>query len=199
MTTQQLTFPLAPLVLADLLTPSRARNAALVFAGAMLTVLGAQVSIPVPPSPVPITGQTFAVVVAGAALGAKRGAGSQALYVLIGLFFPVYSDGKEGLDVLWGPTGGYLVGFIVAAWIIGRLAELGADRRPALAIVSFGLAQLAIFGIGVPWLKVSADMTWARAIHDGFTIFLVGGAIKAVCAGLALPAAWRIVGRIDRG
>lgn len=187
-----------PLVLGDVLPGTRARDVALVLGGALLTVLGAQISIHVPPSPVPITGQTLAVVVAGAALGANRGAMSQLLYVVLGLFLPVYADGAQGLDVVWGATGGYLVGFVVAAYVVGALAERGADRRPLVAFAAFCLGQLCIFGIGVPWLKVSTDMAWSTAIHDGFAIFIVGGLIKAVVAGAVTPAAWRLVRRVER-
>ena len=121
------------MVLADAIPGARVRDAALILCGALLTVLGAQIAIQVPPSPVPITGQTLAVVLAGGALGARRGASSQLLYLVLGLFLPVYSDGAQGLDVLWGATGGYIVGFILAAYLVGRLAERGADRRPLVA------------------------------------------------------------------
>jgi biotin transport system substrate-specific component len=184
-------------VLADAIPGTWARDIALVVAGALLTVLGAQISIPVPPSPVPVTGQTLGVVIAGAALGWKRGAASQLLYVALGLFLPVYSDGASGFDVIWGATGGYLVGFIIAAGLIGRLAELGADRKPHIAFLAFCAGQLAIFGIGVPWLKVATDMTWADAIHNGFTLFIVGGIIKALLGAAVMPSAWRAVKKID--
>src|SRR3712207_4278077 len=158
-------------VLADAIPGTWARDIALVLAGALLTVLGAQISIPIPLSPVPVTGQTLAVVVAGAALGWRRGAASQLLYLAMGLFLPVYADGASGFDVVWGATGGYLVGFVLAAALIGRIAELGGDRKVLVAFVSFCAAQLAVFGIGVPWLKVSTGMAWSDAIHDGFAIF----------------------------
>jgi len=96
-----------------------------------------------------------------------------------------------------GATGGYLVGFVIAAAVIGWLAEHGADRRPALAILTFAAGQLIIFGIGVPWLKVSTGMSWSTAIHSGFTIFVFGGLVKAVIAGVAVPGAWRLVRRAD--
>jgi biotin transport system substrate-specific component len=184
-----------PLVLADALPSSRLRDAALVAGGAGLTALGAQIAIHVPPSPVPVTGQTLAVVVAGAALGARRGAASQLLYVLLGLFLPIYSDGASGIVVIWGATGGYLVGFVLAAGLIGRVAEQGFDRRRRTAILAFAAGQLVVFGIGVPWLAVSTGMAWGDAIHNGFTIFIVGGIMKAVLAGFATPAAWRFVNR----
>jgi biotin transport system substrate-specific component len=185
------------LVLSDALPNVRARDVVLVLAGALLTVLGAQISIDVPPSPVPVTGQTLAVVIAGAALGSRRGAASQMLYLLLGLFLPVYADGGQGLHVIWGATGGYIVGFVIAAWVIGRLAERGADRRPLVAMASFALAQLVVFGIGVPWLKAATGMSWSTAIHDGFLLFIAGGVIKAIVAGLATPAAWKLVRRVD--
>ncbi len=109
----------------------------------------------------------------------------------------MYSDGASGFDVIWGATGGYLIGFIVAAWIVGRMAEGGADRRFGSATIAFALGQLSIFAIGVPWLKVSTGMDWATAIHDGFTIFIIGGIIKAALAGVLAPAAWRLVKKIE--
>jgi biotin transport system substrate-specific component len=187
-----------PLVLADAVPGARVRDAALVVGGALLTVLGAQVSIDVPPSPVPITGQTLAVLVAGAALGWKRGAASQLLYLLLGLALPVYADGAHGPGVVLGATGGYLVGFVVAAALVGRLAELGADRRPEVAFLAFCAGQLAIFGIGVPWLKLATDMSWATALHDGLAIFLVAGLVKAAVGAGLTPVAWRAVRRVER-
>jgi biotin transport system substrate-specific component len=185
------------MVLGDVIPGDRVRDVALVLAGAALTALGAQIAIHTGASPVPITGQTLAVVVAGAALGSQRGMLSQLLYVVVGLFLPVYSDGASGVDVIWGATGGYLVGFIVAAWIVGRMAEGGADRRFGSATIAFALGQLSIFAIGVPWLKVSTGMDWSTAIHDGFTIFIIGGLIKAALAGGLAPAAWRLVKKIE--
>ena len=184
-------------VLGDVLPGARTRDVLLVCAGALLTVLGAQLAIHIPPSPVPVTGQTLAVVLAGAALGARRGMASQALYVVLGLFLPVYADGASGLDVIWGATGGYLVGFVLAAGLIGHLAERGADRRPPVAFAAFCGGQLLVFGIGVPWLKISTGMDWSTAIHDGFAIFIVGGIIKALVGAGLVPAAWRAVRRLD--
>jgi len=185
-------------VLADVIPGTWARDVVLVIAGALLTVLGAQIAIHVPPSPVPVTGQTLAVVIAGASLGARRGAASQALYLVLGLFLPVYADGEQGLQVIWGATGGYIVGFVVAAYLIGRLAEMGADRKLHLAFLSFCAGQLAVFGIGVPWLKVAADLSWADAFHHGFVLFIAGGLMKAALAGALTPLAWRGVRRLER-
>jgi biotin transport system substrate-specific component len=156
-----------------------------------------QIAIPVPPSPVPVTGQTLAVVLCGAALGANRGALSMLLWATMGLFLPVYSDGGSGLDHVWGATGGYIVGFIFAAYAVGWLAERGADRKVLVAFASFVVGQLIVFGFGVPWLKVSADMTWADAVHNGFALFIVGGLIKAAVAAAVVPSAWHLVKRVD--
>lgn len=185
------------LVLADVLPGARVRDALLVLGGALFMALMAQIAIEVPPSPVPITGQTLGVVLIGSALGANRGVSAVALYVVMGLFMPVYSDGGMGIDHLLGATGGYLIGFVIAAYVVGRLAELGADRRPVIAFASFCLAQLIVFGIGVPWLKIWAGSDWSTAIHNGFTLFIVGGLIKAAIAAIALPSAWRLARRID--
>ena len=186
-------------VLGDVVPGARVRDVALVIAGAALTALGAQISIMTEASPVPITGQTLGVVIAGAALGARRGALSQLLYVLAGFVLPIYSGGAHGLDVIWGASGGYLVGFVLAAGLIGWLAEHGADRRPLSATAAFVVAQLSVFLIGVPWLKVAIDVSWGTAIHEGFVVFIIGGLIKAALAGVLAPAAWRLVRRIDRG
>ncbi|HET6506978.1 MAG TPA: biotin transporter BioY [Baekduia sp.] len=183
-------------VLADAFGGTRVRDAALVAGGAGLTAALAQVSIPIPPSPVPVTGQTLAVVLAGAALGARRGAASQLLYLLVGLFLPVYAGGDSGAHVVWGSSGGYLFGFVLAAGLVGWAAQRGADRRPLLAALTFAGGQLAVFGIGVPWLKVSADLGWGTAVHYGFTVFVVGGIVKAVVAAGLLPSAWRLARRV---
>jgi biotin transport system substrate-specific component len=186
------------LVLADVVPAARFRDVVLVLAGAALTALLAQVSIPMPPSPVPITGQTLAVVLVGASLGSRRGAAALGLYVLAGMALPVYAEGKSGSSVLFGATGGYLVGFVLAAFAIGWIAERGGDRRVVSAVLAGLVGQLLVFGIGVPWLKVSAGMDWGTAIHDGFAIFIVGGIVKALIAGVALPSAWRLARRVDR-
>jgi biotin transport system substrate-specific component len=189
--------PARHVVLADLAAGTRLRTLALVVGGAALTAVAAQIAIPIPPSPVPVTAQTLAVLLAGAALGARRGAASQALYLLAGLFLPVYSDGGQGLSHVWGATGGYLVGFVLAAYVIGLLAERGADRRVLSAFAIFVAGQVIVFGIGVPWLMVATGMDLATALHHGFAIFIVGGLFKAGAGGLLVPSAWRLARRIE--
>jgi biotin transport system substrate-specific component len=179
-------------VLADALPGARVRDALLVVTGALLTAACAQISFHIPGSPVPLTGQTFAVVLVGAGLGARRGGLSMILYVALGLVLPVYAGGGQGTGVLFGASGGYLVGFVLAAYAMGFVAERGGDRRVATAVAAFAVGQLLIFGIGVPWLKLDASLSWGAAIHEGFTIFILGGIVKAVLAGILMPSAWRL-------
>jgi biotin transport system substrate-specific component len=188
----------APLVLGDVIPGDRVRDAVLVLGGAALTALMAQIAIDVPPSPVPITGQTLAVGLVGATLGARRGATSMALYAFLGLFLPVFSEGSSGWHVIWGATGGYIIGFIVAAWVIGWMAEHGADRHVGLAFLAFVAGQLVIFAFGLAGLKISVEESWGWTLHNGFVIFIVGGLVKAAVGAVALPGAWRIVRRFER-
>ena len=187
--------PRAPIVLADLVPRTLARDAVLVLAAALLTAACARISIPVPGSPVPVTGQTFAVMLTAAALGARRGAAGQALYVALGLFLPFYSDGESGPDVIVGATGGYLLGFIVAGYVVGALAERRADRSPRTALPTFAVGHAIIFALGVPWLAVAADLPPVEALEAGLVPFIPGGILKALLAAGLLPAAWALVGR----
>jgi biotin transport system substrate-specific component len=185
-----------PQVLADLVPRVRARDAALVLAAAALTAGCAQISFYLPGNPVPVTGQTFAVLLTGAALGANRGAAAMLLYVLIGMVgLPVYADGKHGMDVITGASGGYLVGFLAASWVVGRLAEQRMDRTPVRALPLFLLGSAIIYGIGVPWLAVSAGQPLDWALSNGFVDFIPGDLVKAAVAAGLLPIAWKLAGR----
>ena len=183
-----------PRVLADLVSRTLARDAALVLGAALFTALCAQISFPLPGSPVPVTGQTFAVLLTGAALGANRGASGQLLYVALGLTgLPFYADGESGAQVVFGATGGYLVAFPLAAWICGKAAELRYDRSPLKALPVFALGSLVVFLVGVPWLAVAADLDLRTAIDLGFVPFILGGIVKAALAAGLLPTAWRLL------
>jgi biotin transport system substrate-specific component len=184
-------------VLADALPQARVRDATLVLGGALLTALFAQIEINVPPSPVPVTGQTLAVGLVGATLGARRGASSLALYALLGLLLPFYAGGESGWHVIWGASGGYIVGFVFAAGAIGWLAERGADRKALAAFAAFVVGQLIVFAFGLAGLKIAVGESWSWTIHNGFSIFIVGGLIKALIGALALPSAWRLVRRFE--
>ena len=185
-------------VLADALPGARVRDALLVLTGALLTAACAQISIKLPGTPVPLTGQTFAVVLVGAGLGARRGGASLLLYLLLGLVAPVYASGDQGTGILFGASGGYIFGFVLAAYAMGLIAERGGDRRVLSAVVAFAVGQLLIYGVGVPWLKADTSLSWSAAIHEGFTIFILGGVIKALLAGLLMPSAWRLQRSLSR-
>jgi biotin transport system substrate-specific component len=185
-----------PRVLADLVPRVRARDAALILAAAALTALCAQISFYLPGNPVPVTGQTFAVLLSGAALGANRGAAAMLLYVLAGMVgLPVYADGNHGIDIVTGATGGYLIGFLVAGWVVGKLAEARFDRTPVKALPLFVVGSAIIYAIGVPWLAVSADQSLSWAISNGFVDFIPGDLVKAAAAAGVLPLAWKLAGR----
>ena len=192
------------LTIADFLVPirlgervnARVRVVALVVAGALLIYLTARIVIPVPGSPVPITGQTFGVLLVGGALGFRRGLVAVSLYVMLGVIgLPFFAEGKGGLSVIWGATGGYLVGFILAGALVGRLAELGWDRGIGGALGAMLLGSVVIYAIGLPWLGVVVSASPAETIEMGLTPFLFGDALKLVLAGVLFPVAWWVVGR----
>ncbi len=173
-------------------------TAASIVGFALLTAAAAQVRIPLPFTPVPITGQTFAVLLSGAALGATAGGASQLLYVAMGAAgLPFFAGGTSGWDVVTGATGGYLLGFVVAAVIVGFLAERRQDRTVWSAVPAFLAGSVIIYLIGVPVLYATVDSitTGEQAITAGFTPFIVGDLIKVGLAGLLLPTAWRLSGR----
>lgn len=175
---------------------SRLRHVALIAIGAAVIYASAKVSIPVPGSPVPITGQTFGVLLVGGALGFRRGLASVGLYVLIGLIgLPFFANGEGGVQVIVGAKGGYIVGFIVAGSLVGRLAELGWDRRIVGALGAMAIGNVVIYLFGVPWLMAVTHKDLAWGIANGLTPFLVGDAIKLILAAAAFPAAWWVVGR----
>ena len=174
----------------------RARHLVLIAVGALLIYLSALVSIPVPGSPVPVTGQTFGVLLVGGALGFRRGIASSGLYVLIGVVgLPFFAEGKGGIEVIWGATGGYLLGFVLAAAIVGRLAELGWDRNLAGSVGAMLIGSIAIYALGLPWLAWVTGQPADWVVANGLTPFLVGDALKLAFAAVVFPAAWWVVGR----
>jgi biotin transport system substrate-specific component len=184
-------------VLADRVLPrSLPTDAALVVGGAALTAALAQVAIPL--WPIPITGQTLAVLLVGASLGAARGAISMVLYALVGaLGAPIFSDASSGTSVLFGATGGYIIGFVLAAAFTGWLAQRRWERGLVRGMLAFVAGSGVVFLIGLPWLKVTLGLDWPATIAAGLTPFIVGGVIKAVIAALVLRGAWALVDRAD--
>jgi biotin transport system substrate-specific component len=192
-------------VLTDRLIPvpaldARARTAALVLGGALLTAAAAQLTFHLPWTPVPITGQTFAVLLVGGALGWVRGAASMALYVVLGAVgLPFYAEAADGSRGGWelatGATAGYLVGFILAAALVGWLAQSGQDRRLDTSLPAMLAGTAVIYVVGVAWLAHDLGIDSTTAMEYGLTPFVVGDAIKLLLAGALMPAAWRFADR----
>lgn len=192
------------LTIADFLVPVRVgesasprlRHVGLIVAGALLIFLTARISFVLPDNPVPFTMQNFGILVVGGALGLRRGSVAAIVYVLLGVVgLPFFAEGRGGLQVIWGATGGYLIGFIVAAALVGRLAELGWDRRLGGAIGATALGTIVIYAIGVPWLAVVVGLSAGDAIATGLVPFLLGDTLKLLAAAVVFPAAWWVVGR----
>jgi biotin transport system substrate-specific component len=172
-------------------------DVALVTVGSLLVTLMSQISIALPPSPVPITGQTFAVLIVGAVLGSKRGAASLAFYLAQGAAgLPVFAEHRSGLVTLLGPTGGYLFGFVLAAFIVGWLAERGLDRKWHTTLIPFLAGSIVIYAVGLPWL--AAFVGWDNAFAFGLWPYVTGDILKLIFAAAALPAAWELVKAFDR-
>jgi biotin transport system substrate-specific component len=177
-------------------TSPRIRNAVLVLLGAVFIFLTAKVAVPIPGNPVPFTLQNFGVLVVGGALGLRRGGAAALLYVLLGVVgLPFFAEGKGGIQVILGTTGGYIVGFILAGAVVGRLAELGWDRRIPGAIGATSIGTAIIYAVGVPWLAVTAGLSLAQAIEFGLLPFLALDIVKLLAAAAVFPAAWWLVGR----
>ena len=166
----------------------------LVVAGSGLVALAAQIEIPLGFTPVPISGQTFAVLLVGASLGPLLGASSLLLYFCVGLVgAPVYSGGDSGWVIVKGATGGYLVGFIVAAALTGWLAQRRWDRRFNSAVAAMLSGSVVIYLFGLPWLARTANLDLTGTLEAGLYPFVVGDLVKLYLAGMLLPGAWRLV------
>ena len=189
------------LTMMDALFPraTLARDMLLIFGFVAVTALGAQVAFYI--GLVPITGQTFAVLIAGALLGSKRGALSQLTYLGMGAMgAPIFAGWQGGPAVLMGPTGGYLVGFVAAAFVVGFLAERGWDRRTWSMALAMLIGNSVIYAIGLPWLSIwlghfaSADSVLAIGLYP----FIPGDLLKLVLAAVALPSGWALLNRFGR-
>jgi len=195
---------LTNVTVADIFRPCQKRHAAiydlaLVIGGSLLIALSAQVAFRLPFSPVPITGQTFAVLLIGALFGSRRGCLSVLLYVIEGAVgLPVFSLGRSGIPILLGETGGYIVGFIAAAYVTGLLAERGWDRRIKTAILAMALGNIVIYTFGVLWL-FCLRFIFRVPIGNGslFLVgvypFIAGDILKIILAAMILPAGWRLL------
>ena len=168
------------------------RDLLLIAAGAFLLAALAQIEIVLRFTPVPVTGQTFGVLLIGAALGSKRGASSIILYITEAtLGLPFFAGGASGLRVLTGATAGYLVGFAAAAYAVGWLAERGLERSFRTSIIPFLVGTLVIYACGVAWLSIVLG-SFSKAVALGLLPFLAGDAVKLLAASLVLPGAWKL-------
>ena len=170
------------------------RDVILVAAGSLLIAAAAQLRVFLPFTPVPVTGQTFAVLLIAALYGARRGATTAMIYISLGLMgLPVFSAAPPGPAALVSPTAGYLAGFVAAAWVTGSLSEKGWDRKPWTAALAMGIGSGVIFACGLLWLGRFTG--WSNVLQTGFFPFIPGDLLKIGLATLVLPAGWKLVGR----
>lgn len=170
-------------------------NVILVLAGTLLLTISAKISIALPFSPVPVTMQTFAVLLLGALLGSKRGSLTVLAYIAEGCAgLPVFAKGAAGFAYLLGPTGGYLVGFALAAYTTGYLAERGLDRRFGTTLLAMVAGNVVLFSFGIIWLSTFIGME--KAIIAGLAPFVAGELVKIAAAGALLPAGWKLLNRL---
>lgn len=189
-------YPSSALTLSDAVFPEAGRlgRACEVLAMSAVIALGAQIQVPLPFTPVPMTGQTFGVLMAGILLGARGGALAVAAYLAEGLLgMPFFAGGAAGPLVLAGPSGGYLIGFLPAAWLAGMLAERGWDRTPLRAAAAMLIGSFAIFAFGL--VGLARFVPASGLLQAGLLPFLPGDLLKAGLAAAALPGAWRLLGR----
>jgi biotin transport system substrate-specific component len=184
--------PNQPLVLADIVPGALLRDTALVVGSAALVGLLAQVSVHLSFTPVPITGQTLAVLLTSSTLGWRRGTAAMLLYALVGLAgVPWFAAGASGYV---GASCGYIIGFILCAAACGWLAEHRADRKLIGSIPAMFIGEIVMYTTGVIWLAVDLHVGAAKAISLGLTPFILGDLIKAGIAALVLPSAWKLYG-----
>lgn len=180
-------------VLADLVPGGLVRDLALVVGAAAFVGLSAQVAIPLPFTPVPLSLQTFAVLLSAAALGPMRGVAGMALYLLAGAAgVPWFAEQNSGTGFA---SFGYIIGFVLAAALVGALARRGADRTVPGTLLTMILGNLVIYAIGVPYLAQAIGVDLGEAVGLGVTPFLIGDGLKILLAAGLLPAAWYLTGR----
>lgn len=174
-----------------------AYDAALITGGSLLVAALAQVDVHLTPY-VPVTGQTFGVLLVAAALGSVRGGLSMLLYLVWGMIgLPFFAGGASGVPTLTLPTGGYLWGFVVAGVVVGWLAERGWDRSIGSAVGAMFIGNVVIFAFGVPWLAASVGLSAQEALAAGLYPFVIGDAVKLLLAAAVLPLAWRFTAPRD--
>ena len=167
----------------------------IVLCGSFIVALSAQLKFYVPFSPVPVTAQTFAVLVLGILLGSRRGVLTMIAYLAEGAFgLPVFAGGV-GLSAILGPTGGFLVGFIASAYVVGMLAEMGWDKRITTTILMMVTGEIVLYTFGVGWLAILTNIK--TALVTGLVPFIAGDVLKVMIAAAVLPALWKILGNFN--
>ena len=167
-------------------------NAILVVTGTAFIAGLAQIALPIPGSPVPVTGQTLAVLLIGTSYGATLGLTTLLTYLLIGIAgAPVFAGGGHGIERLTGATGGYIIGMVVASLVTGALAGRRWDQRFRTALPTMLLGNAVIFSFGVFWLHSVTGKSWSWTLSAGFTPFILGEVLKIAIAGTSLPLVWR--------
>lgn len=175
-------------------------QALFILGGVGFIALLAQIAIPVPGSPVPVTGQTLAVLLIGTTYGARLGVLTFATYLLAGvagapIFAPSGTSANHGIDRLIGATGGYLVGMLVASLVLGYLADRKADQKFKTSFPALLLGDAIIFTFGLLWLQQTLNLSWSQTIAAGFTPFILGEALKIAITATSLPLVWRRISR----
>jgi biotin transport system substrate-specific component len=171
---------------------------AVVVAGSLLVAGLAQLSVRLPFTPVPITGQTLGVLLVGASLGLELGVASMLLYLAEGAVgLPFFAEARSGADLLGlsSATGGYLWGFVLTAAVVGWLSRRGWDRSLRGSIGAMFVGEIVLYAAGVPWLMAALDLPLEEGLELGLYPFIVGDTLKLLIAAGLLPAAWRVVGR----
>jgi biotin transport system substrate-specific component len=172
-------------------------HAGFIVGGTLFIAALAQIAIPVPGSPVPVTGQTLAVYLIGTTYGARLGFATFATYLLAGIAgAPVFAPAAtQGLARLTGATGGYLIGMLIAVLVLGALADRKADQKFKTSFPSLILGSAIVFTFGLLWLHTSLNLTWAQTISAGLTPFIFGEVIKIAITATSLPLIWRKISR----
>jgi len=169
-------------------------HAALVAGGTIFLALLAQIALPIPGSPVPVTGQTLGVLLIGTTYGASLGLATFATYLLAGILgAPVFAGASFGIEKITGATGGYLVGMLVSTYLLGLLANRRMDQRFLTSFPSMIIGTLTTFAFGLLWLAHFTGKNWAWTINAGLTPFIIGEALKVIIAGTSMPLLWRFV------
>lgn len=168
-----------------------------IVAGALLVVAGSKIYIPLPFTPVPVTAQTLSVLLVGSMFGSRLAPLSILLYLMMGMVgLPVYAESASGIQYLLGPTAGYLIGFIFAAYFVGKLSEKGWDRTVVKSLPIMFLGQLLVFVPGLLWLATFVG--FESVLEKGFYPFVIGGIVKMLLAGTSSALLWRCIGWVKK-